>query len=51
MDELVIEPAIELPNTMDRSVRWRIYGRLILREEALYFIHGWDTKGRDICSW
>ena len=48
VDELVIEPAIQLPSTLDRSERWQIHGRLILRAEGLYFIHGWDVKGHDL---
>ena len=48
MNELVIEPAVQLPSTLDRSEHWQIHGRLILRDEGLYFIHGWEEKGHDL---
>jgi hypothetical protein len=48
VEPVVIEPAVELPASFDSSERWRRHGRLILRAEALYFIHGWDEQGVDL---
>lgn len=48
MDETTIEPAIELPPGFDSGEGWRVHGRLILREDGLFFIHGWDEQGIDL---
>lgn len=47
---IVIEPAVELPSGLP-GVRFRIHGRLILSEAALYFIHGWDEQIREDLWW
>lgn len=43
---IIIDPCVELHSSYDPGERWRSYGRLILSDEALYFIHGWDERGR-----
>src|SRR5690606_15217116 len=47
---IVIEPAVELPSGLPGS-RFRIHGRLILTDAALYFIHGWDEQVREDLWW
>jgi hypothetical protein len=43
---IIIDPCVELQGSYDPGERWRTYGRLILTEDALYYIHGWDVLGR-----
>lgn len=49
-DPITIEPAIELPSGLP-GARFRVHGRLILTETALYFIHGWDEQVREDLWW
>jgi hypothetical protein len=47
---IIIEPAVELPSGLPGS-RFRVHGRLILTDAALYFIHGWDEQVRADLWW
>lgn len=44
----MIDGAVGLLSSFDASEGWRVHGRLILRPEGLYFIHGWDEQGVDL---